>query len=75
MFVRRPDDIEKSKLLELAIGRILQLWDRPTQPGDVRSILRDGVPFVTIQRCDDTHPGDADEIARRIVPLLNESES
>ena len=40
-----------------------------------RNITRNGKPFIAIQRNGDTHPCDADEIAHKIVDLLNKAEA
>ena len=39
-----------------------------------RCILRDGDPFITIHRCTETSPVDADEITHTIARLLNEAQ-
>ena len=38
-----------------------------------RSILRDGVPFIIIEREGTTRPVDADAAARKIVKMLNQA--
>jgi len=38
-----------------------------------RSILRDGKPFITIEREGTTRPVDADAAARKIVKMLNQA--